>query len=115
MDKPCESKVTGEYCEGGDFSDRKVPSLALPPEKTWGRMAEILGGEALLSEKRLSPQTPLSRRAAGVRRVGLLLSWFRLKGGAFPIGSVESTAADRAAADVRGMFELYCKMCFLRY
>ena len=26
------------HCEGGDFSYRKVPSLAVPPEKTvgWG-------------------------------------------------------------------------------
>ena len=45
---------------------RKVPSLALPPEKTKG-VGEILGGEAASLREAPLPQTPLSRRAVGNR------------------------------------------------
>ena len=33
-------------CEGGGFSDREAPSLALPPEEIYG--GEILGERPLL-------------------------------------------------------------------
>ena len=82
-------------CEGGCFSDRKAPSLALPPEKiTVGRF----WGRGRFSKRSASPPDPLSRRVAGnrlVRSYGLarpcsvdvsLISLFAV------------TAADRAAA-----------------
>ena len=59
-----------------------------------------LGREALLREKRLSPRPPLPK--SGWRLRGLLLRrWFRLRGVAIPCCLRESTAADRAAADLR--------------
>ena len=48
-------------CEGGDFSVRKVPSLALPPRKDvgWG---DVLGEEAAsLREAPLSPDPSLPK------------------------------------------------------
>ena len=59
-------------------------------------------GRGRFSERSASPPDPLSRRAAGVWRGTLLLAWFRLSVGVVPCKLVESTAADRAAADVRG-------------
>ncbi len=83
---------------GGGFSIRS-PSPGPPPED-WG--LGRLWGRGRFSERSASPPDPLSRRAAGVRRSTLLLAWFRLSVGAVPCELVESTAADRAAADVRG-------------
>ena len=55
-----------KVCEGGDFSIRKVPSLALPPEKTgMGK----LWGRGRFSKRSASPPDPLSRRVAGNRLV----------------------------------------------
>ena len=53
----------------------------------------------LLCEKPL-PRAP-SRRAAGVWVGTFLLTWFRLKVGAVSCSLSESTAADRAVADMR--------------
>ena len=77
---------------------RKVPSLALPPEKTGKDNGGFWGERPLLREKRLSPQTPLSRRAAGVWVETFLLDWFRLRVGAVSCYLVVVAAADRAAA-----------------
>ena len=81
--------------EGGDFSVRKVPSLALPPEKTgMGK----LWGRGRFSKRSASPPAPLSRRVAGVR-VGFFLrtSTSLLVGRGSPISLVVVTAALSAA------------------
>ena len=45
----------------------------------------------------------MTRRSGWRLRCVILLAWFRLRGGvSSPIGLCESTAADRAAADMRG-------------
>ena len=44
-----------KICEGGDFSTRKVPSLALPPEKT--KLGDS-GEEAASLREAPPPQTP---------------------------------------------------------
>ena len=74
---------------------KPLPSRSLPKKV---RLGGRWGERSLLCEKRLSPQTPLSRRAAGVWRDTKPRSWFRLRVGVSPIGLVEVTAADRAAA-----------------
>ena len=83
---------------GGGFSIEK-PLPRAPSRRDWG--LGRLWGRGRFSERAPLPD-PLSRRAAGVRRGTLLLAWFRLSVGAVPCELVESTAADRAAADVRG-------------
>ena len=78
---------------------REAPSLALPPQETgvgrrWGR--------GRFSKRSASPPDPLSRRAAG-NRLGCSFGVVRpCEVGAAPIGLVMVTAADRAAAPVRG-------------
>ena len=73
---------------------RKVPSLALPPQKTfWGRR----WGRGRFSKRSASPPDPLSRRVAGNR---LVLSFGVVRPcevGAFSCFGVMVTAADRAA------------------
>ena len=69
-----------KVCEGGDFSVRKVPSLALPPEKT--EMGK-LWGRGRFSKRSASPPDPLSRRVAGVRvgffsKLYVPVSWARI-------------------------------------
>ena len=56
-------------------------------------------GRGRFSERSASPPDPLSRRAAGVWVETFLLTWFRLRVGVSLIDLVESTAADRAAAN----------------
>ena len=63
---------------------------------------ERLGGEAAsLREAPLPPDPSLPK--SGWRLRGMfLLGWFRLRGGRSSMALRESTAADRAAADMRG-------------
>ena len=78
---------------------REAPSLALPPEETRGE--GTLGGEAAsLREAPLPPDPSLPK--SGWRLAGVFLHRrFRLRVGVSPIDLVESTAADRAAADMQ--------------
>ena len=88
-----------KVCEGGGFSCRKAPSLALPPEKTEVRNA---GGRGRFSERSASPPRPLSpeeRLAFGGVRSLLLGSACRV--GTLTSSLCASTAADSAAADMR--------------
>ena len=86
-----------KVCDGGDFSVRKVPSIALPPEKTgMGK----LWGRGRFSKRSASPPAPLSRRVAGNRR-GFSFGVERpCELGWSPINLREVTAADRAAATI---------------
>ncbi len=66
-----------------------------------GRKGTLGGEAASLREAPLPPDPSLPKSGW---RLGwtILRSWFRLRGGLVPCELVESTAADRAAADVRG-------------
>ena len=87
-----------EYCEGGGFSEEKSPpSRSLPKRFTMGRF----WGRGRFSERSASPLDPLSRRAAGVWLGDFCIVGSAGALGAVSCGLVESTAADRAAADVR--------------
>ena len=86
-------------CEGGGFSvEKPPPSRSLPREtgvgKRWGR--------GRFSKRSASPPDPLSRRVAGNRLVCSFGVVRPCELGAASCLLVESTAADRAAADVRG-------------
>ena len=91
-------KTIKGYSEGGGLSSERLPPSRSLPERRWGG---TLGGEAAsLREAPLPPDPSLPKsdwRLAGAflhRRV-------RLRVGVSPISLAESTAADRAAADMR--------------
>ncbi len=58
---------------------RKVPSLALPPEKTG--VGEILGGEAASLREAPLPPDPSLPKSGWRLAWGLLHRWFRLRVG----------------------------------
>ena len=86
-----------KYAREGTFLQKsplpRAPSSKDEGGRRWGR--------GRFSERSASPPDPYSRRAAGVWRGAILQRWFRLRGGRAPLESCESTAADKAAADMR--------------
>ena len=65
-------------------------------------MAEILGGEAASLREAPLPPDPLLPKSGWRLACAILLGWFRLRVGAVSYCLGVVTAADRAAADVRG-------------
>ena len=93
-------RLNGSEDAREEASLKRSPLLALPLEETtvggfWGR--------GRFSKRSTSPPDPLSRRVAGNRLVCSFGLARPCECGWSPISLVESTAADRAAADVRGM------------
>ena len=88
-------------CEGGDFSEEKSPpSRSLPKRRGW--ITGDSGGEAASLREAASPPRPLSpeeRLAFGACVSAELVP--PVRGCVVPYKLCESTAADRAAADMQ--------------
>ena len=72
-------------CEGGELLCREAPLPRAPsPKRRWG--GGTLGGEAASLREAPLPPDPSLPKSGGRLTWGLLHSWFRLRGGASPIG-----------------------------
>ena len=92
--------IFGETPGEGLLCEKPLPRA--PSRRGGMGEGERLGGEAAsLREAPLPPDPSLPKSGSRLRGM-FLLGWFRLRGGRSSMELRESTAADRAAADVRG-------------